>query len=144
MLDNPPADENGVVPHDHAQIEGADRIIRRVSFHHLVQKDDGTYRISSAVLSQSGDRHRGCSINIGKIIEHLGEAIEDYCRQRGDIIGAISFSAADIRAKEAKVGYEPLEEDPAHGEIWGLKSKSKKRALLRQLEIEFSDYEISD
>jgi hypothetical protein len=143
MLDAPEKDEDGVVvPHDHAQIFNEDVILKRVSQQHLVEVSDGQYRLSTAIFSQSSDKYRGSSINILKIIEDLGEDVEAYCRERGKIVGAIALSAGAIRGEDGLVGFEPLDDDLAHGEIWNIKGKPKLRRLLKLVNVQFCDFEV--
>jgi hypothetical protein len=143
MLDAPEKDEDGaVVPHDHAQILNEDIILKRVSQQHLVEVGDGLYRVSTAIFSQSSDKYRGSSINILKVIENLGEEVEAYCRRRGETVGAIALTAGAIRDEEGLVGFEPLEDDLAHGEIWNIKGKPKLRRLLKLVNVQFCDVEV--
>lgn len=33
--------------------------------------------------------------------------------------GAVAFSASDVRSLGLWIGYEPLQNNPCHGEVWG-------------------------
>jgi hypothetical protein len=38
--------------------------------------------------------------------------------------------AGDLRAENFMVGYDPIAENPHHGEVWGQFSKGRKRKLI--------------
>ena len=50
-------------------------------------------------------------------------------------IGAVKFSAGQLRAEQLMVGYDSLPENPHHGEVWGDFSKPKKKRLQEAAQI---------
>lgn len=49
-------------------------------------------------------------------------------------IGSIRFSAGAIRAVNLRVGYDPLPDNPYHGEVWG-ESKPNRFSRTQQKAI---------
>lgn len=137
MLDDPPLDDEGVViPHDHDQIRHDDVIIKRVTENDIYRSPEEV-RIATSLLSQSSDKYSGSSINIEKVILEQEDSVESYCLKFPNVIGAISFPAKLVRDNGGLVGYEPLDDDPAHGEIWEVKRKPKKVKILRGARVVF-------
>jgi hypothetical protein len=120
-LNPPPRDDEGeVLPHDHAGIEHADGIIRRVSPQHMVDdpKTQGKRLSSMAFQPSAGDRG-GMSVDLQKLIEDAGLDPKQYVVSP-PWIGAVRFTAGALRAEGLMVGYDPLPpENPYHGEVWG-------------------------
>ena len=46
-------------------------------------------------------------------------------------IGSVIFKAGDLRQEGFQVGFEPISDNPHHGEVWGTFSKPKQRILSR-------------
>lgn len=126
----PPLDENNkVIPHDHEEITNEQYIIRRVSHQHVVSDGNGGQKISSMLFkSNSGE----LSIDIKKFIEDAGLDVKKFVTNPR-FIGSVLICVDQIRALGYKVGYDPIQENPYHGEIWGnLKSQSNIKTLLKQ------------
>ena len=49
---------------------------------------------------------------------------------RPPFIGSIWFLASYLRSKAFVVGYDPLPDNPYHGEVWGTFSKGRQRDML--------------
>ncbi|NOU20634.1 MAG: hypothetical protein HOO93_02400 [Methyloglobulus sp.] len=131
-LKPPPRDANGVViPHDHEGILPNDGIIRRVSEQHVIfDPKIGGKRLSSSVLNPSSGYNGGLSVDLQQQIEEAGlEAKAFVTTPRW--MGSIRFEAGHLRNEGFKVGYDPLEDNPFHGEVWGVFSKSKIKRLLQ-------------
>ena len=50
-------------------------------------------------------------------------------------VGSISFAAGAARALDLQIGYDPLPDNPYHGEVWGISrpnrfSKGQKNGLI--------------
>lgn len=48
--------------------------------------------------------------------------------------GSVWFQASFLRSEDFQVGYDPLDDNPHHGEVWGVFSKARQRKLLRAAE----------
>jgi len=46
-------------------------------------------------------------------------------------IGSIKFVAQTLRSAEYQVGHDPIPENPFHGEVWGVFTKTKQKQLLK-------------
>jgi len=120
-LDPPPRNDEGeVLPHDHAGIDHADGIIRRVSPQYMVDdpKTQGKRLSSMAFQPSAGDRG-GMSVDLQRLIEEAGLDPRQFVVSP-PWIGAVRFTAGALRAEGLMVGYNPLlPENPYHGEVWG-------------------------
>lgn len=131
-LSPPPRDANGeVVPHDHQGILPNDGIIRRVSEQQIVfDPKIGGKRLSSAVLNPSSGLHGGLSVDLQKQIEEAGlDAMTFVTTPRW--MASIRFEASQLRDEEFKIGFDPLDDNPFHGEVWGTFSKAKIKRLFQ-------------
>jgi hypothetical protein len=137
-LDQPPHDANGqVVAHNHPGILANDGIIRRVS-HQQTTPDEkvvGGWRISSMVFKASSGPNGGMSIDLQTQIEEAGLDAREYVTNP-KWVGSIRFQAGELRGEGFQVGYDPLPDNPYHGEVWGNFSKSQQ-ARLRAICIWF-------
>ena len=115
-----------VQPYDEEEIDDADTIIRRVPVHQIVWDENGgqrSRRISSALYSKSTGPQDGMSVDVEALMLKDDVDPADYVTS-DDFPGAVAFSAADIRALDLMVGYDPIEDDPLlrdnpyHGVVW--------------------------
>ncbi|MCB1466214.1 MAG: hypothetical protein KDK08_03495 [Rhizobiaceae bacterium] len=115
-----------VQPYDEAEINDEDTIIRRVPAQHIVWDENGGQRrrrISSALYAKSTGPQDGMSVDIEALMLKDGVDPADYITS-DEFPGAVSFSAAEVRALDLTVGYDPIKNDPVvpdnpyHGEVW--------------------------
>jgi hypothetical protein len=115
-----------VQPYDEAEINDEDTIIRRVPTHHIVWDENGGQRrrrISSALYAKSTGSQDGMSVDIEALMVKDGVDPAAYVTS-DEFPGAVSFSAAEIRALDLTVGYDPIKDDPVvpdnpyHGQVW--------------------------
>lgn len=113
-------------PYDEAEINAEDTIIRRVPAQHIVWDENGgrrRRRISSALYAKSTGSQDGMSVDIEALMVKDGIDPAAYVTS-GEFPGAVSFSAAEIRALDLTVGYDPIKDDPVvpynpyHGQVW--------------------------
>jgi hypothetical protein len=123
-------DENGnVAPHDHPDIHAEDGIIRRIPEHYIVEDAKiGGRRLSSMAFKASSGVNAGMSVDLQKQIEEAGLDTKTYVTNP-PWLGAIRFQAGHLRDEGFQVGYDPTEDNPFHGEVWGNFSKGKQRKL---------------
>jgi len=130
-LDAPLYDGAGnVVPHDHGGIQPGDGIIRRVPELWIVgdEKAIGGRRLSSMAFRASSGPNDGMSVDLQQQLEEAGlDARVFVTTPRW--IGSIRFVAAALRNEGFQVGFDPTEENPYHGQVWGNFSKGKQRRL---------------
>jgi hypothetical protein len=126
----PPRDTNGVVvPHDHQDIAEDDGIIRRISDEHIVSASrPGTRRISSMAFKGSSDAPGGMSVDIESLIIEAGQNPREFVTTLR-FMGSVYFKAGFLRSVGLLVGYDPLPENAAHGEVWGNFSRGVQRHL---------------
>ncbi len=144
-LAQPLRDVSGVVvPHDHPEIIATDKVLRRVSPEHHVVVDGGGQRISTMAFEPSKDAYRGLSVDLERsILEARLDPKLFVTTPR--FVGSVWLAAGAARAEGLSVGYDPLPENPHHGEIWGIASKAVKRKLLKlaQWYVEIAGVSIS-
>jgi hypothetical protein len=129
-LDPPQRDDDGeVIPHDHGGILPDDGVIRRVSPHHFVYdaKIQGK-RLSSMAFKPSTGERGGMSVDLQRLIEEAGLNPKTYIMSP-PWIGAVRFTAGELRAEGLKVGYDPVADNPYHGQVWGTFSKQTQKRL---------------
>jgi hypothetical protein len=130
-LDAPPYDGAGnVVPHDYAGIQPDDGIIRRVPEQSVVddEKAVGGRRLSSMAFRASSGTNGGMSIDHQQQIEEAGLDPKKFVTTPR-WVGSIRFVAASLREEGFKVGFDPTDENPYHGQVWGNFGKGKQRRL---------------
>jgi hypothetical protein len=121
--------ENNVIPHDHDEIDGQDGIIRRISPHHLVPDPvSGGKKISTMAFRPSSGANGSMSVDLEALIVAAGLDPKQYVANP-QWVGAVRFTASDLRGPGLQVGYDPLPENPYHGGVWGNFSKSTQERL---------------
>jgi hypothetical protein len=136
-LDPPPLDIQGeVIPHDHTGIKADDGVIRRVSpFHWVYDEKIKGKRLSTMAFRPSSGEGSGMSVDLQSLIEEAGLDPKSYVSSP-PWIGAVRFTAGALRAEGLMVGYQPVPDNPYHGEVWGNFSRNIQRRL-QVLAIEF-------
>lgn len=136
MLSTPPLDEDGnVEPHDHPEILEADTLIRRVNpVHHVVLDENrNCRRLSSKLMKPQGG---GMSVDHERSIVEEGKDPVAFVRTP-IYVGSVRFQAAAARAVALRIGYEPVDGNPYHCEVWGTHPRpekftgSQEKALFR-------------
>ncbi len=130
-LTPPPLDADGVVtPHDHPDIKPDDEVVRRVSAEWtVVDNASGTKRLTSlAFRTSTRGKYPGLSVDLVAFASADGRNPREFVTTP-DHVGSIVFRASELRAANFQVGWEPLESNPFHGEVWGAGGKSGERTL---------------
>lgn len=132
-LQLPPLDANEqVIPHDHAEILDSDGIIRRISEQLvIIDAKTGGRRISSMAMKASSGANGGLSIDLFREIEEVGLDPRTYVTTP-HWVGSLLFDAGQFRKLGMLVGFDPLETNPYHGQVWGNFNKANQRSLLSQ------------
>ena len=131
-LSQPPRDGTGeVIPHDHEGIGSTDRIIRRISEQYFVpdEKANSGVRVSSMAFQASTEGNRGMSVDLERSILEAGLDAPRFVTNP-PFIGSVWFQAAFLRSEALKVGYDPLDDNAHHGEVWGSFTKGRRSRLL--------------
>jgi len=120
-----------VVPHNHPGIGPDDGVIRRVSPHHLVSdpKVVGGRRLSTKAFSASTEVNGGVSVGLQALIEEAGLDAKAFVASP-PWVGAVRFTAGELRNEGLQVGYDPQPQNPYHGEAWGKFTSGLKNRLL--------------
>ncbi|BAV46421.1 hypothetical protein MesoLj113a_34890 [Mesorhizobium sp. 113-1-2] len=125
MLSPPPRDDDGdVIPHDHAEILPGDTLIRRVNpIHHVVSDDNrNCRRLSSKLMKPQGG---GMSVDHERSILEEGKDPVAFVRTPV-YVAAVQFQAQAARAAALRVGYDPIEGNAFHCEVWGAAPRADK------------------
>jgi hypothetical protein len=130
-LTSPPRDDQGIVPHDHQEIYADDLVIRRVSEAWTVDdpKAPGGKRLSTMAFEKSSGPNGGMSVDLKRQIEEAGIDPKQWVttpRWTGSVI----LRVGELRAEGFRVGFDPLDDNPYHGEVWGQFSKGRKKKLM--------------
>lgn len=134
-----PCDADGeVLPHDHPELAGANRIIRRVSGEYVVPDGNGGQRLSSAVFKHD-PRQGHLSIDSEK-------CILDAQKDPGAYVtspvwtGALVISVGRVREVNKpkkpeetwKIGMVHVDHNPCHAGIWGKITQGQSNELQRR------------
>lgn len=122
-------------PYDEDKIDGKDRIIRRINpdQHVIWDENRNCNRISTKAFTPSSNLNGGMSVDIEALI--LEAEIDPLEYVITPIFtGAVEFTASSARNLGLMVGYDPLQHNKYHGEVWGTHrpnrfSKTQKRGL---------------
>jgi len=135
-LSQPSRDENDrVIPHDHDGISNDDWAIRRISERQLVldPKVVGGKRISSIAFNPSIGPNGGMSVDLQSQIEEAGLNAMAFVTTPV-WFGSVRFKVGQLRNVGFMVGYDPLETNLYHGEVWGGFTRSKKLQIQQLCE----------
>lgn len=107
-------------PYDEDQIKADDIIIRRINpVQHVVWDDNrGRYRVSSKAFTPSSGQNHGMSVDVEALIVADGHDPKEYVTTP-IFTGSVAFSAVAARALDLILGFDPIPENPYHGEVWG-------------------------
>ena len=135
-LSEPPRDGNGQVkPHDHSGVGDTDRAIRRISAEHIVTDEKAATgkRISRMAFQTSTEGNRGMSVDLEALILEAGLDARRFVTTP-KYTGSVSLPVGTLRAETLMVGYDPLPNNPYHGEVWGNLTKGCQGRLLKASE----------
>ena len=125
---NPPRDASGnVTPHNDPAIANDSWVIRNIdpANHVVPDKNTGRLRISSGAFSAStGDPDNGMSVDVGQVLTEL--ALPQAAMVPVGM-GAVRLKVADVRNLQLDVGSDPMPNNPAHGQVWRVKSTKKQK-----------------
>ena len=120
-------------------ISDDDWLIRRIHDKHVVpDKNLNCWRISSAAFNPSSS-DSGVSVHIEKMIKQAGLSPKDYVKSKG-ATAAAKIKAEFIRSLNMDVESSPVNDDPYHGNIWGIteggnKKESDKKKMLARMAV---------
>ena len=128
--DPQPRDDHGnVIPHDHSGIMADDGVIRRISEQQLViDQRTGGRRISSLAFKASTGPNAGMSVDLEQSIVEAGLDPRTYVTTPR-WFGSIRFRAEDLRIEMFQVGFDPIPDNPHHGQVWGNFTRQRRRRL---------------
>ncbi len=109
-----------VAPYDEGDISPDDCIIRRINPEQHVVWDDNLdkRRVSSKAFTPSSGTDGGMSVDIENKIIGANEDPKEYVTTPV-FTGSVHFLASAIRELDLWIGYDPLPDNPHHGEVWG-------------------------
>lgn len=101
------------------------RVAPRLEDGYVLDEDGDCLRISSAAFLG-----KEMSVFLGDTLEEEGREPLDALRQEPGFF-LVAMTAADAVAAEQKVVRSPLDNEPAHGDVVGKKTRGRRRALAR-------------
>ncbi len=130
-----------VEPYNSPEIDDDSLVIRRISKHYLEPIKGGKHRLSSRAFAPSSGGSKGMSVDLEQLM------IKDKIDPRQyvatpEYFVSVCFKVKNLRGIDLKVGCEPIAANPYHGEVWGTKSKSKRKKLLKLAQFYVNDYAI--
>lgn len=109
----------------------------------MVKDAAGAKRLSSMAFQSSSEDGQGMSVDLENAI------IEGGCDPEEHVtspvwIGSVRFFAGDLRGENLQVGFDPVPDNPFHGQVWGAFPKGKRKRLLAMCEwfVPISDVEL--
>lgn len=138
-----PLDEFGqILPHDHPDLIGDHRIIRRINSYWVVPDENlGCQRLSSAVFKHN-PKQGHLSFDSERCILSIPSDPSTYVTD-DTWIGALAIAVADFRTfdptpdddeKVWKIGMVPIEGNKCHGGVWGKISDGVSKDIQRKAE----------
>lgn len=120
------------MPHNHSDIMNEDNVIRRVRQDHIIDdpKVQGGKRLSTLLIQESTEPMGGMSVDLHRPIAEAGLEPASFVITE-PYVAAITLTAGEYRGYQGSVGYDPLPENPYHGEVWGKFSKGIKTRILK-------------
>ncbi len=131
----PPRDHFGrVVPHDDCDLGEDDGVIRNIPLSQIVYDENiQGRRISSGAFSAtSGDPDNGMSVDLENLIVAAGKAPSANVPEG---MGAVRLHVGPVRGVGLKVGSDPDDSNPFHGQVWGV--KKPLRSKLHDLVVDW-------
>ena len=129
----PPRDSDGrVVPHDDADILGDEYVLRYIVPDWLKPHSSlpGWRRLSSAAFSPSSKRYdpyQGMSVDL--LQPMLDAGLPPTGRKGQAHEAVVRLLVRDVREIGLQVGSDPLDTNPYHAAVWGVKEGARKRLM---------------
>lgn len=131
-MQQPQRDEIGVLPHNHNEILGQDRLVRYLVAGANVHLDgNGSWRVSSGAFSRSNPRsdlRSFASVDLERMLPTEGQT--PIYRLPTPHHGAAVVKVDIVRQLNLLVGWVPQQDNSAHCGIWG---DLQKGSIGRQL-----------
>jgi hypothetical protein len=110
---------------DDPGIAGDERLLRRIPRTWVAWDEQGNAAISSAAF-----KDEELSVNLESVMARDGRPPEDAIRTYSGY-GLAAITAAHARSLNQRVAPDPLEEEPAHGVVYGQKKRGGIAGKLR-------------
>lgn len=134
----PRSADGEILPHDHPDLAGGNRIIRRVSDEYVVPDSDGGQRLSSAVFKHD-PRQGHLSLDSEKCILAANQDPAAYVISpvwMGALVISVEhFRSVDQYKKPSeawKIGMVPVADNPCHAGVWGKITQGQSNQLQRR------------
>jgi len=102
-----------------------DTLFRRIHLLQIVKDDDtGLARVSSGAF-----KDKDLSVNIKSVLDGMGLGPED-CIINRSTQKLVAFTAGEARQLSQTVSHDPLPGNPAHGIVYGSKSRTVQKGLI--------------
>lgn len=124
---DPPREPSGnVTPHNHAEILDQHHVIRHTTPHDLCQEvDTGLRRLSSGAYCESSEG--GMSVDIEEWM--AADGLDPLAYVVDPAHGAVRLNVGELRSLGFTVGWDPVDGNPHHGEIWGIANGKRRRKI---------------
>ena len=131
---DPPTDDDGIVqPHDDRETIPNDAdLVRYLKSDWLVTKKapEGSRRLSTMAFTPSSpeyDRYQSMSLDL--LPSMLAAGIDPKDKLGDEYEAAVVLRAGDLRDLELSIGMVPVDGNPHHVSVWGVKARHRKRIL---------------
>ena len=117
---------------DDTSIADGDEVWRHIhQEHYIYDRNRETWRPASSAFADSSDGSP-MSVTLGNEATRAGVNPADCLRDRPGFVGTYGFTVGVIRELGQGVVKDPTERDPHHGLVFGRKTKSVQRQLVRR------------
>ena len=125
-----------MLPYDDPRIGNDQTVLRFIDpeHHWVFDQNQGRWRVSSALFSESSTPNGGMSVQVEQLIVADGLTIES--RLPHPRCGMARLVVRDLRNLHLTVGLDPLPDNPYQAEVWGIgNNKRIRRTLAEQAQI---------
>lgn len=131
MAPTPRDSDGNVTPHDDPdEIPDESFVIRYIRRDQIVEAEDGTFRPSSASFSGSArERDKYCSMSVEIYDKIVADSVKIEDRFSENHAAAVKIRVRFLRDLGLRVGPDPLETNPYHGGVWGVKRRHRNKIV---------------
>ena len=119
---------------DDETIEDSTLLLRRIPINprlHIIWDNNTKSWLPSSAAFENHPNGTPMSVVLEDVLKELGRPLDSALDGHGDGFSLVGFEAGIARSCDQGVAREPVEGEPAHGVVFGNKTRSVRRALAR-------------